>query len=252
MQLFVLLTLAFTSAPLLNNLTSLHNITRRTVLQKVPHRTNNVLWVLVNIRFQVLFHSPPGVLFTFPSQYCSTIGHQVVFRLGGWAPRILTGFLVSADTLDTANPASHFAYKTFTSFGWLSQTIRLQIKVVCRGPNPTVIANNGLASSAFARHYSRNLVWFLFLRVLRCFSSPGSPRIPMYSVYVSWFFTMRVSPFGHPRINAYLQLPVAFRSLSRPSSALDAKAFTLCSCSLELSFFSSSSLFLELLEFHNK
>ena len=35
----VLLTLAFTSAPLLNNLTSLHNITRRTVLQKVPHRT---------------------------------------------------------------------------------------------------------------------------------------------------------------------------------------------------------------------
>ena len=43
----------------------------------------NVLYVLVNIRFQVLFHSPPGVLFTFPSQYCSTIGHQVVFRLGG-------------------------------------------------------------------------------------------------------------------------------------------------------------------------
>ena len=42
----------------------------------------NVLCVLVNIRFQVLFHSPPGVLFTFPSQYCSSIGHQVVFRLG--------------------------------------------------------------------------------------------------------------------------------------------------------------------------
>ena len=35
----------------------------------------SVLCVLVNIRFQVLFHSPPGVLFTFPSQYCSTIGH---------------------------------------------------------------------------------------------------------------------------------------------------------------------------------
>jgi hypothetical protein len=46
----------------------------------------NVFCVLVNIRFQVLFHSPPGVLFTFPSQYCSTIGHQVVFRLGGWSP----------------------------------------------------------------------------------------------------------------------------------------------------------------------
>ena len=60
----------------------------------------NVLCVLVNIRFQVLFHSPPGVLFTFPSQYCSTIGHQVVFRLGGWSPHLLTGFHVPADTLD--------------------------------------------------------------------------------------------------------------------------------------------------------
>ena len=70
-----LLTLGFPSAPYLKYLTSLHTITRRTVLQKVPHRTNNVLCVLVNVRFQVLFHSPPGVLFTFPSQYCSTIGH---------------------------------------------------------------------------------------------------------------------------------------------------------------------------------
>ena len=61
----------------------------------------DALCVLVNIRFQVLFHSPPGVLFTFPSQYCSTIGHQVVFRLGGWSPRVPCGFHVSARTLDT-------------------------------------------------------------------------------------------------------------------------------------------------------
>ena len=58
----------------------------------------NVLCVLVNTRFQVLFHSPPGVLFTFPSQYCFTIGHQVVFRLGGWAPRLLTEFHVFGNT----------------------------------------------------------------------------------------------------------------------------------------------------------
>ena len=45
-------------------------------------------------------------------------------------------------------------------------------------------------------------------------------------------------------------LPAAYRSLSRPSSAPDAKAFALCSCSLEQSFklFSLFSLFLELLE----
>ena len=60
-----------------------------------------MLCVLVNTGFQVLFHSPPGVLFTFPSQYFSTIGHQVVFRLGGWSPRIPCGFLVPAGTLDT-------------------------------------------------------------------------------------------------------------------------------------------------------
>ena len=34
---------------------------------------------------------------------------------------------------------------------------------------------SGLGSSAFARHYLRNHCYFLFLRVLRCFSSPGSP-----------------------------------------------------------------------------
>ena len=62
----------------------------------------NALCVLVNTRFQVLFHSPPGVLFTFPSQYCFTIGHQVVFRLRGWSPCLPCGFLVSARTLDTA------------------------------------------------------------------------------------------------------------------------------------------------------
>ena len=45
---------------------------------------------------------------------------------------------------------------------------------------------------------------------------------------------MWVSPFGNPRIEAYLQLPEAYRSLSRPSSAPDAKAFALCSFSLEL------------------
>ena len=47
---------------------------------------------LVGSRFQVLFHSPPGVLFTFPSQYWSTIGRQGVLSLRGWAPQIHTGF----------------------------------------------------------------------------------------------------------------------------------------------------------------
>ena len=61
-----------------------------------------MLCVLVNTRFQVLFHSAPAVLFTFPSRYFSTIGHQVVFRLGGWSPLLPYGFLVSVGTPDTA------------------------------------------------------------------------------------------------------------------------------------------------------
>ena len=68
MQLNALFKLAFASAPDLKSLTLLHTIARRTVLQKVRRRTN-VLRQLVNTGFQVLFHSPPGVLFTFPSQY---------------------------------------------------------------------------------------------------------------------------------------------------------------------------------------
>ena len=61
----------------------------------------NVLCLLVNIGFQVLFHSPPGVLFTFPSRYCFTIGHQVVFSLWGWSPSFHTRFPVSRTTPDT-------------------------------------------------------------------------------------------------------------------------------------------------------
>ena len=112
-----------------------------------------MLCVLVNIRFQVLFHSPPGVLFTFPSQYCSTIGHQVVFRLRGWSPYLLTGFLVSADTLDTATRALHFVYGTITPYGRLFHTVRLCAGLRRRGPHPDRITTIGLASSAFARRY---------------------------------------------------------------------------------------------------
>ena len=66
---YVLFTLAFASAPYLKYLTLPHAITRRTVLQKVRGSSFKDVPQLVNTGFQVLFHSPPGVLFTFPSQY---------------------------------------------------------------------------------------------------------------------------------------------------------------------------------------
>ena len=67
------------------------------------------LYLLVNIGFQVLFHSPPGVLFTFPSRYYFSIGHQVVFSLMGWSPLLHTRFHVPRITLDTVSLA-YFSY----------------------------------------------------------------------------------------------------------------------------------------------
>ena len=54
------------------------------------------------------------------------------------------------------------------------------------------------------------------------------PHVHLFdSMHVTWILSMWVSPFGNPRINGYLLLPEAYRSLSRPSSAPDAKAFSL-------------------------
>ena len=53
---------------------------------------------------------------------------------------------------------------------------------------------------------------------------------------------MWVSPFRYLRIFVYLPLPAAFRSLSRLSSALSAKASTLRSYSLNLPFVPSVTL----------
>ena len=66
----------------------------------------------------------------------------------------------------------------------------------------------GLASSAFARHYSRNHNCFLFHPVLRCFTSRSSLHTPYFiQMQVTGHDSSQVSPFGHPRINARLPTP---------------------------------------------
>ena len=119
---------------------------------------------------------------------------------------------------------SFFVYWTFTVSGLLSQTILLNSLNQFCSPNPRWISPSGLGSSYFARHYSRNRVFFLFLWVLRCFSSPRSPPIHYFThVWIISLFLL--IEFPHSDIygyNGYLLLPIAFRSLSRPSSALGA------------------------------
>ena len=95
------------------------------------------------------FHLSLTVLFS--------IGHWVVFRLGGWSPRLPTGFLVSRGTLDTARFAISFGYMTLTFCGRPSHAVLLEITSHDAVRNPEDVATFGLASSAFARHYSRNL-----------------------------------------------------------------------------------------------
>ena len=139
-----------------------------------------MLCLLVNIGFQVLFHSPPGVLFNFPSRYFFTIGYQLVFSLTEWSPLIPTGFPVSRGTLDPAGLIRTSDTGLSPSPAGCSKAVLLSLKVpyAVRTPECT---HSGLGSSAFARRYLRNRCFFLFLRVLRCFSSPGSPPCAMDS-----------------------------------------------------------------------
>ena len=117
-----------------------------------------------------------------------------------------------------------FAYETFTLFGMLSQNISATLQSNVCSPNPKCISTLGLGSSAFARHYLQNRLF--------SFSSSGyldvsvhrvSPSYTMYSCMNTNFLQLAGSPIRISMdVCEYLPLSMAFRSLSRPSSPLDA------------------------------
>ena len=76
---YALFRLALAAAPELQFLNLAANINSPDRSTKSTRSSFNGLSVLVGTRFQVLFHSPPGVLFTFPSQYytLSVIGEYL-------------------------------------------------------------------------------------------------------------------------------------------------------------------------------
>ena len=141
---------------------------------------------------------------------------------------------MSRGTLDPALLLSVSPTGLSPSLAGLSRTVPLQSEVInaVRTPECT---HSGLGSFHFARRYFGNRFFFLFLRLLRCFSSPGSLPYVMDWRMDDWSPSSRVSPFRHLRIKDYLHLPAAFRSLSRLSSALSAKASTLRSFLLDYS-----------------
>ena len=159
----------------------------------------------------------------------------IVFRLGGWSPLLPTGFLVSRGTLVPSRyrrlrlRGCHALWPRFpTVFGSAPFACRWPATPGVRRPLvwplPSSLATTkGIEFSFFSSGYL----------------DVSLPRVPPVKLWIHLTVTGhcpgRVPPFGYPWINAYLRLPMAFRSLSRPSSADSALASTLRSSSLDLS-----------------
>ena len=156
---------------------------------------------------------------TFPSQYWYTIGLLGVFSLAGWSPQIQTGFHVSRPTQVPLLNQLNYLYRTITVYGLTFQTVPiLELISFERSYNP----DDAVTTSVWALPRSIATTkgidnFFLFLRVLRCFSSPR-----LLCFRSDWSSTSRVAPFGYLRIKTCLQFPGACRSLPRPSSPLEA------------------------------
>ena len=170
------------------------------------------------------------MLFTFPSRYWFTIGRQGVFSLRRWSSQIPAGFHVSRGTQDSiqegcvvsttglsppvADLSRSFVYETACSLPEVSvQTSDTILQ-------PPICNAHGLTHIGFRLFPFRSpLLWesnfFLFLRVLRCFTSPRSlPQTYIFSKGISRHYPGWVAPFGHPRIKARLAAPRGFSQLT--------------------------------------
>ena len=162
------------------------------------------------------FHRSLTVLFA--------IGHMVVFSLRRWSSRIPSGFLVSRRTLDTPSLQSDSRTGISPSLSCFSKTVLLLILVPSGVRYPAHIAICGLGSSDFARHYFRNRFSFFSSRYLDV-SVPWVPFVRLWiHLTIQRHYPLWVPSFGNLRITVYVQLPAAYRSLSRPSSAPCTKA----------------------------
>lgn len=138
---------------------------------------------------------------------------MVVFRLAEWSRRIPTRFHVPRRTQDTSSRSTHFVYGGITLYAQISQSVLLYVDFVTltKVLQPRPVERFGLFPVR-SPLLGESLIYFLFLLVLRCFSSQGS----LHATYVFSGRIIRgksywVSPFGYHRIKAHFQLPDAFR-----------------------------------------
>ena len=126
------------SAPSVLNLASERNSPDRSTKSTRSHL--NVLPQLVNTGFQVLFHSPPGVLFTFPSQYYALSVTKEYLALGGGPPDFPQGFSCLAVLWILPLPTV-FMYGAFTLSGLPSQAVPLTDRLTYAVLNPSMHAH---------------------------------------------------------------------------------------------------------------
>ena len=204
--------------PASSRLTSPATATRRLIMQKARRHAQNARSDRLQAHgFRVSFTPLRGVLPTFPSRYLYTIGLKGVFSLAGWSRRIHAGFLVPRATQGTAARRPRSRKGLSPAAARLSRRFRSARACALCGPTTPLgrCHPSGLGSSPVARHYWGNHCCFLFLRVLRCFSSPRWPRRIRGGPAPAG---RGVVPFGHLRVNGRLRLTADFRSFPRPSS----------------------------------
>ena len=146
MQLYALFRLALASAPDLQSLTSLHNVTRRSVLQKVRSRALNHAPSACKHMVSGSLSLPSRGSFHLSLTVLCAIGHWIVFSLGGWSLLLPTGFLVSCGTLVSASRFCFSDTGLLPSLEVLSRTLLLSIVVHVADPqpHPTVVGWFGL------------------------------------------------------------------------------------------------------------
>ena len=128
--------LAFASAPNLQFLTLLHNVTRRSVLQKVRGSTFDSCSTACKHRVSGSFSLPSRGSFHLSLTVLCAIGHQFVFRLGRWSSRLPTGFLVSCGTLVSARRLTFSRKGLLPSLAGLSNPLLLRSSVLFADPQP--------------------------------------------------------------------------------------------------------------------
>ena len=185
-------------------------------MQKARRHSTRLLRPLVGTWFQVLFHSPSGVLFTFPSRYLSAIDHQGVLSLGGWSPQLRTAFHGCGPTQGHHREAVQFRLRDgcplWCAVPRASTTTRLCNSRRAGHGSEQAPYNPGCATRGRLHAPRFGLIPFRspLLRESRLISFPRGtemfhfPRLSPSGLCVqpevTPHYRRRVSPFGNPRV----------------------------------------------------